>query len=257
MQLALPIAGRTLKRRLAAAALSCRRSTRSTYRLFTLLWMFAFVLALAGPIAGFYLRYISPANNSQLLLGSRAGFAVSPRDATIVRFTVGPQARKAGIVAGDHIVGDLRVAAAAKHAGQRGSARGTRQRSGLHRARQSALRNRRRRYPAHRPRSRRPRPRRHGHHWRGSYRCRRSGARHLAQGAELHRSAARARLPVPAVGGVAAASPQFARRRQLGALAGRAADDRRRATVVGLPGARSACRAGSTLPCTTSATSCC
>jgi len=75
-----------------------------TYRLFTLVWMLAFALALAGPIAGFYLRYTEPANNSQLLLGSRAGFAVSPRDATLVRFTVGPQAQKAGIVAGDHLI---------------------------------------------------------------------------------------------------------------------------------------------------------
>src|SRR3982751_4122094 len=72
-------------------------------RLFTLLWMIAFALALVGPIAGLYLRYRLPANNAQLLLGSRAGFAVSPRDATVVRFTVGPQAEKAGIVAGDHI----------------------------------------------------------------------------------------------------------------------------------------------------------
>lgn len=75
-----------------------------TYWLFTSLWMVAFALALTGPLAGFYLRYTEPANNSQLLLGSRAGFAVSPRDATMVRFTVGPQAETAGIVAGDHIV---------------------------------------------------------------------------------------------------------------------------------------------------------
>ena len=74
-----------------------------TYRLFTLVWMTVFLLALAGPIAGFYLRYTEPANNSQLLLGSRAGFAVSPRDATIVRFGVGPQAERAGILPGDHI----------------------------------------------------------------------------------------------------------------------------------------------------------
>src|SRR5947209_17276181 len=74
-----------------------------TYRLFTLVWMLAFALALAGPLAGIYLRYTEPENNSQLLLGSRAGFAVSPRDATLVRFTVGPEAESAGIVAGDHI----------------------------------------------------------------------------------------------------------------------------------------------------------
>jgi hypothetical protein len=75
-----------------------------TLRLFSLLWFAAFILALAGPLAGFYLRYTAPSNNSQLLLGSRAGFAVSPGDATKVRFTVGPDAKKAGIVPGDHIV---------------------------------------------------------------------------------------------------------------------------------------------------------
>lgn len=74
------------------------------YRLFSLIWIAAFLLAFAGPLAGFYFRYTSPENNSQLLLGSRAGFAVSPRDATTVRFTVGPEADAAGIRAGDHII---------------------------------------------------------------------------------------------------------------------------------------------------------
>src|SRR6476646_9325106 len=73
------------------------------YRLFTAVWMIAFALALVGPLAGLYERYNERGNNSQLLLGSRAGFAVSPRDATIVRFTVGPQTAGAGVVAGDHI----------------------------------------------------------------------------------------------------------------------------------------------------------
>ncbi len=71
---------------------------------FTILWILAFALALGGSVGGFYLRYTAPANNSQLLLGSRAGFAVSPSDATVVRFTVGPQAAGAGIVAGDKII---------------------------------------------------------------------------------------------------------------------------------------------------------
>ena len=75
-----------------------------SYRVFTTLWVLALLLAVVGPLIGFYHRYTEPANNSQLLLGSRAGFAVSPRDATLVRFTVGPEAGKAGIVAGDHIV---------------------------------------------------------------------------------------------------------------------------------------------------------
>jgi hypothetical protein len=74
-------------------------STR-TYRLFTVLWVAAFLLAIGGPLAGFYYRYTSPSNNSQLLLGSRAGFAVAPRDATLVRFTVGPEASGAGIKPG-------------------------------------------------------------------------------------------------------------------------------------------------------------
>ncbi|HUP68095.1 MAG TPA: hypothetical protein VM145_07790 [Sphingomicrobium sp.] len=74
------------------------------HRLFSIVWLLAFLLAFVGPLAGFYFRYTSPANNSQLLLGSRAGFAVSPRDATNVRFTVGPEADKAGIRAGDRLI---------------------------------------------------------------------------------------------------------------------------------------------------------
>ncbi len=74
------------------------------YRLFTFIWMLAFTLAIVGPAAGLYERYRAPQNNSQLLLGSRAGFAVSPRDATIIRFTVGPQAAGLGVAAGDKIV---------------------------------------------------------------------------------------------------------------------------------------------------------
>src|SRR5437879_13797225 len=103
MQLALPIAGQSLKGGLRLPPYVPPFNTLA-YRLFTLLWMTAFALALIGPVAGLYLRYSSPANNSQLLLGSRAGFAVAPRDATVVRFPVGPQTEKAGIVPGDHIV---------------------------------------------------------------------------------------------------------------------------------------------------------
>jgi hypothetical protein len=76
----------------------------ATYRLFTVLWIAAFILAIAGPLAGFYLRYTEQANDSQLLLGSRAGFAVTPGDATTIRFTVGAQAHKARLRAGDKIV---------------------------------------------------------------------------------------------------------------------------------------------------------
>jgi len=75
-----------------------------THRLFSLVWIAAFLVALGGPIAGFYLRYTSPSNNSQLLLGSRAGFAVSQSDATLIRFPVGPEAQKTGVKPGDHII---------------------------------------------------------------------------------------------------------------------------------------------------------
>lgn len=78
--------------------------SKTGYRLFTVLWVAAFLLAVAGPLAGFSIRYTEPANNSQLLLGSRAGFAVSPNDSTLVRFTVGPAAKAAGVRRGDHII---------------------------------------------------------------------------------------------------------------------------------------------------------
>ena len=77
--------------------------SKNGFRLFSVLWAMAFVLALIGPLAGLYGRYVAPENNSQLLLGSRAGFAVAPADATRVRFLIGP-AGHAGIRAGDHIL---------------------------------------------------------------------------------------------------------------------------------------------------------
>src|SRR5256885_6209872 len=103
MQLALPNVEQALTRRLRLPPAVPPFSSRA-YRLFSIVWLAASALALAGPIAGLYSRYTSPENNSQLLLGSRARFAVSPRDATRIRFTVGPQADAAGIRAGDQIV---------------------------------------------------------------------------------------------------------------------------------------------------------
>jgi hypothetical protein len=103
MQLALSNAGETLKGGIRLPPAVPPFNTRA-FRLFSIIWAAVFLLALVGPLAGFSFRYSSPENNSQLLLGSRAGFAVSPRDATVVRFTVGPEADKAGIRAGDHIV---------------------------------------------------------------------------------------------------------------------------------------------------------
>lgn len=74
------------------------------YRIFTVVWTVALLLAVFGPSLALFNRYTSPGNDSQLMLGSRAGIAVSPRDATKVRFTVGPTARAAGIRKGDDII---------------------------------------------------------------------------------------------------------------------------------------------------------
>jgi hypothetical protein len=74
------------------------------YWVFSTIWFAALRLAVVGPVMGLYERYVAPGDNSQLLLGSRAGFAVAPSDATRIRFTIGPDARQAGIRAGDHII---------------------------------------------------------------------------------------------------------------------------------------------------------
>jgi hypothetical protein len=102
MQLALPRTNETLRQRFRLPPVIPPFNARG-YWLFTTLWALAFLLAVAGPVVGLYERYTEPANNSQLLQGSRAGFAVSPKDATLVRFTVGPQA-KGGVIAGDRII---------------------------------------------------------------------------------------------------------------------------------------------------------
>lgn len=103
MDLALPSDEQALKGRFRLPPAVPPFDTK-TYWLFSIIWVAAFLLALGGPLAGFYYRYTSPSNNSQLLLGSRAGFAVAPKDATKIRFIVGPQAAEAGIRAGDDII---------------------------------------------------------------------------------------------------------------------------------------------------------
>lgn len=103
MQLALPTFATRSQRHFQLPPAVPPFNTRA-YRLFSIIWIAAFLLALGGPIAGFYFRYSSPENNSQLLLGSRAGFAVSPRDATAVRFTIDRKTAAAGIRGGDRIV---------------------------------------------------------------------------------------------------------------------------------------------------------
>src|SRR5919107_1196228 len=76
----------------------------AAYRIFTAIWIAALLLAVIGPVMALYDRYTSPGDNSQLMLGSRGGFAVAPQDATRVRFVVGPAAAEAGLRKGDHIV---------------------------------------------------------------------------------------------------------------------------------------------------------
>jgi hypothetical protein len=104
MQLALPVkAGPGLGDRFRLPP-AVPPFNKRNHRLFSILWIAAFLLAVVGPIAGLYIRYSAPENNSQLLLGSHAGFAVSPEDATLIRFPVGPQAAAAGVHHGDRIV---------------------------------------------------------------------------------------------------------------------------------------------------------
>ncbi|MDL2339719.1 MAG: hypothetical protein QFB89_00140, partial [Pseudomonadota bacterium] len=66
------------------------------YRVFSIIWMVAFLLAAVGPVVGLYNRYTAPEDNSQLLLGSRTGLAVAVSDATLIRYTVGPEAQSQG-----------------------------------------------------------------------------------------------------------------------------------------------------------------
>jgi hypothetical protein len=72
--------------------------------LFELFWFACFALALVGPIAGTWYRFTTPGENSQLMLGSRAGVVLSENDLTYVRFPVGSAAKAAGIQPGDRIV---------------------------------------------------------------------------------------------------------------------------------------------------------
>ena len=71
---------------------------------FELFWFACFALAIAGPISGIWYRFTTPAENSALMLGSRAGVVLSKDDLTRVRFPVGSAATAAGIVPGDDII---------------------------------------------------------------------------------------------------------------------------------------------------------
>ena len=72
--------------------------------LFELVWVAALLMAIVGPLVGTWYRLTSPAENSALMLGSRAGLVLSEDDLTHVRFPVGAAARAAGVRPGDEIV---------------------------------------------------------------------------------------------------------------------------------------------------------
>jgi hypothetical protein len=72
--------------------------------LFQLIWFPALLLAIVGPIGGTWYLLSTPGENSGLMLGSRAGLALSHDDLTRVRFPIGDVARAAGVQAGDHII---------------------------------------------------------------------------------------------------------------------------------------------------------
>jgi len=72
--------------------------------LFQLIWIPAFLIAVAGPVAGIWFRFDQAGENSALITGSRVGLALSEDDLTRVRFPVGKAAKAAGIRSGDDIV---------------------------------------------------------------------------------------------------------------------------------------------------------
>ena len=72
--------------------------------LFQLFWLPALLLAIVGPLAGLWFRFDQAGQNSALIVGSRAGLALSEDDLTEVRFPVGSSAKAAGIQPGDEIV---------------------------------------------------------------------------------------------------------------------------------------------------------
>lgn len=72
--------------------------------IFQLLWVPALLLAIVGPLAGLWYRFDQAGQNSALIVGSRAGLALSEDDLTQVRYPIGSAAKAAGIKPGDEIV---------------------------------------------------------------------------------------------------------------------------------------------------------
>ena len=72
--------------------------------LFQLIWIPALLLAIVGPLAGIWFRIDQAGQNSELIVGSRAGMALDEDDLTRVRFPIGPAATAAGVRPGDDII---------------------------------------------------------------------------------------------------------------------------------------------------------
>ena len=71
---------------------------------FEIVWFACLALAITGPAIGIWYRFTTPAENSALMVGSRAGLVLSKDDLTQVRFPVGSAAQAAGVQPGDKIV---------------------------------------------------------------------------------------------------------------------------------------------------------
>lgn len=78
--------------------------TGKPLRFLRLLWLAAFALAVVGPLGAVYLRLAEAPNNSELVLGSRAGIAVELDNATQIRFPVGTATERAGVARGDQLI---------------------------------------------------------------------------------------------------------------------------------------------------------
>lgn len=72
--------------------------------LFDLFWFACFALAVVGPAWGIWTRFSEPADNSQLMLGSRIGLVLSQDNMTYVRFPIGSTAETSNVQSGDRIV---------------------------------------------------------------------------------------------------------------------------------------------------------
>ncbi|GAA4741584.1 hypothetical protein GCM10023264_03290 [Sphingomonas daechungensis] len=77
---------------------------RGSVLIFQLIWIPALLLAVVGPIAGLWFRFADAGENSALIVGSRAGLALSEDDLTRVRFPVGDAAKAAEVRPGDDII---------------------------------------------------------------------------------------------------------------------------------------------------------